>query len=170
MATSEPSYLGECEFSLISELNSQLIIHHPYRSLTEIQSSGTLQLSLDEISLAWNIINDHYLTNLPLLYPPHVIAVTAIFLAVVMKPNSSSIQVHTSNLQGALANLSGSTAGTSIRVQKVLGWLADTTVPVDALVDITQELLSLYEVWDGYKESVCKEPIARFVRSRGLEK
>src|SRR6201992_2824495 len=54
VTTSEPSQLGECEFSIISELNSQLIVHHPYRSLTDLQP--TLQLTLDETSLAWNII------------------------------------------------------------------------------------------------------------------
>ncbi len=48
-------------------------------------------MSQDEITLAWSVINDHYLTDLPLLYPPHVIAVTAILLAVVLKPSQASL-------------------------------------------------------------------------------
>jgi cyclin C len=65
-------------------MDSQLIVHHPYRDLQELQS--TLGLTQEEISLAWSIVNDHYLTDLPLLHTPHVIAITAAFLAVVLKP------------------------------------------------------------------------------------
>ena len=39
--------LGECEFFLISEMNSHLIVHQPYRTLTSLQSD--LFLSQDEI-------------------------------------------------------------------------------------------------------------------------
>jgi cyclin C len=165
---SDTSQLGECEFSIIAELNSQLIVHHPYRSLTELQTS--LQLTLDETSLAWNIINDHYLCDLPLLHPPHVIAVTAAFLAVVLKPTQTSMQMHAGNIQGALQNLGSGQAGGSTRVQKMLNWLAESSVSIEAMVDCTQELISLYEVWDQYKESLCKEPLARLIKGRGMDK
>src|SRR6266516_2746677 len=78
--TPDTSKLGECEFFLISEMNSQLIVHHPYRTLLDLQ--GTLSLTQEETTLAWSVINDHYFTDLPLLYPPHVIAITAIFLGI----------------------------------------------------------------------------------------
>jgi cyclin C len=153
---------------LIAELNSQLIVYHPYRSLTDLQT--TLQLTLDETSLAWSIINDHYLTDLPLLHPPHVIAVTAAFLAIVLKPPPSSMQVHAGNIQGALQNLGSGQSGGSPRVQKLLNWLAESSVSIEAMVDCTQELISLYEVLDQYKESLCKEPILRLVKGRGMDK
>jgi hypothetical protein len=54
--------LGECEFWLISEIKAQLIIHHPYRSLNELQTK--LELSQDEMSVAWSVVNDHYVTDL----------------------------------------------------------------------------------------------------------
>jgi cyclin C len=168
VTTSEPSQIGECEFSIISELNSQLIIHHPYRSLTELQTS--MPLTLDETSLAWNILNDHYLTDLPLLYPPHVIAVAAAFLAVVMKPTQGSMHMQGQNVQNALGSLGPGGGPVSPRLQKVLTWIAESQISIEAMVDISQELFSLYEVWDGYKESLCKEPIVRFVKARGLEK
>ncbi|KAM7220548.1 RNA polymerase II holoenzyme cyclin-like subunit [Rhypophila decipiens] len=82
--------MGECEFFLISEMQSQLIIHQPYRTLTALQD--TLGLHAEEAALAWSIINDHYMTDLPLLYPPHIIALTAILLAVVLKPTTQSNQ------------------------------------------------------------------------------
>ncbi|KAJ9133548.1 Cyclin-C [Pleurostoma richardsiae] len=82
----ETSKLGECEFFLISEMHSQLIVHQPYRTLTSLQSD--FSLSQDELALAWSVINDHYMTDLPLLYPPHTIALTAVLLALVLRPPS----------------------------------------------------------------------------------
>lgn len=79
----DTSKLGECEFFLISEMNSQLIVHQPYRTLTAMQND--FNLSSDEAALAWSIINDHFMTDLPLLYPPHIIALTAVLLAIVLR-------------------------------------------------------------------------------------
>lgn len=84
----DPSKIGECEFWLISEMNSQLIVHQPYRTLTSLQSS--LNLTNDEMALAWSIINDHFMTDLPLIYPPHIIALTAILLSIVFRPSQNS--------------------------------------------------------------------------------
>lgn len=84
----DPSKIGECEFWLISEMNSQLIIHQPYRTLTSLQS--VLNLTNDEMALAWSIINDHFMTDMPLIYPPHTIALTAILLAIVFRPSQNT--------------------------------------------------------------------------------
>jgi cyclin C len=150
-------------------MNSQLIVHHPYRSLTDLQSQ--LGLSLDETSLAWNIINDHYLTDLPLLHPPYVIAVTAALLAVVLKPSSQGSAIHAGTVQSAMNTVAGTgSPQTNARVQKVMNWVAESQVSLEAMAECAQELISLYEVWDGYKENLCKDPIARFVKARGLEK
>jgi cyclin-C len=207
MLTSETAALGECEFSLISEMGSQLLVHHPYRALQELQ--GVLQLSVDEMSLAWNIVNDGFLTDVVLCYAPCVVAVTAAFLAVVIKPSSSgggaAGNMH-QQVQGALGSIASGTSGgggattagalagtapstpaagqgaaatsgaspatSSPRIQKLLTWLAESSIDIEAIVDCIQELISLYEVWDGYKEALCKEPIARFVKGRSatLEK
>lgn len=82
----DTSKVGECEFFLISEINSQLIVHQPYRTLTELQND--FSLSPDEVALAWSVINDHFMTDLPLLYPPHIIALTAILLTITLRPSS----------------------------------------------------------------------------------
>jgi len=165
MVAPDNSQLGECEFSIISELNSQLIVHHPYRSLTELQTQ--LSLTLDETSLAWNMINDHFLTDLPLLYAPHVIAITSALLAVVLKPTTQGSSLHANAVQSALQQVTGGgSPQTSARVQKMMNWIADSKVSIEEMVDCTQELISLYEVWEGYKESLCKDPITRFVKVR----
>lgn len=82
----DTSKLGECEFFLISEMNSQLIVHQPYRTLTSLQPE--FSLGSEEVALAWSVINDHYMTDLPLLYPPHIIALTAILLSLVLRPSA----------------------------------------------------------------------------------
>ncbi|KKA30076.1 hypothetical protein TD95_005414 [Thielaviopsis punctulata] len=81
----DTSRLGECEFALIAEMNSQLIVHHPYRTLHALHAD--LALTQEDISLAWSLINDSYMTDLPLIADPHIIALTAIMLALIMRPS-----------------------------------------------------------------------------------
>ncbi|KAF2267082.1 C/H/G cyclin [Lojkania enalia] len=167
------SKIGECEFTLISEMNSQLIIHHPYRSLADLQNH--FQLTQEENALAFSIINDHYLTDSPLLHAPHIIAITASILAVVLKPNQGGPQMNAAGVAtvlqtlGNVRNASG-TPGTQSRVQKLIDWVAESSVDVEALVECTQELISLYEIWESYTDKTCKDQIAKFVKARGLDK
>ena len=155
-------------------MNSQLIIHHPYRSLADLQTQ--FQLTPEENALASTIINDHYMTDLPLLYAPHEIAVTALFLGVVLKPtgNAPNQQVHPASVANALQTLGNARnaggQGTANRVQKLVDWLAESSVDIEAVVECTQELLSLYELWDSYDERGIKGQISKFVQQRGLDK
>jgi cyclin-C len=184
--TADVAKLGECEFSLISEMNSNLIVHHPYRTLAELQT--TLSLTPDEIALAWSIINDHYLSDLPILNPPHVIAVAAIFLAVVLKPGQTNLQNVSVSMSAAavagavqaattarnpssttLKTENGALPLTAPKVQKLVSWLAEGEISIEAVVECTQEIISLYEVWQQYDEKACKEQIGKFVKARGLD-
>ncbi|EKG19458.1 Cyclin [Macrophomina phaseolina MS6] len=169
----DTSKLGECEFSLISEMNSQLIIHHPYRSLSDLQTS--FKLTHEEYSQAEYVLNDHYLTDLPLLHPPHVIAIASMVIAVTLGPTQTGISMLTAaNMQTAMSGLSnqqaGNAGGSPVRMQHLMNWLADSNVDIEAVADCVQEMVSLYEVWEQYNEKVCKDQINRFIRARGLEK
>ncbi|KAI1766885.1 cyclin-C [Hypoxylon sp. FL1150] len=97
------SRIGECEFFIISEMNSQLIVHQPYRTLTTLQSD--FFLTQDEINLSLSVINDHYMTDLPLLYPPHIIALTAMLLSLVLRPNPPGTAAATMTSASASAAL-----------------------------------------------------------------
>ncbi|KAL8871659.1 MAG: hypothetical protein Q9174_002556 [Haloplaca sp. 1 TL-2023] len=170
---SDVSRLGECEFWLISEMNSQLIIHHPYRTLQDLQ--GRLDLGQDDVSLAWTIINDHYLTDLPLLVPPHVIAVTATLLALTLKPAQATVNNTSAGNAAQMPRemgLSGSTPGVTSqkRVDQFVKWLAEGEVDVQAVADSSQEIISLYDSWEQYSEKACKELISRFIKAKGLDK
>lgn len=160
-------------------MSSQLIVHHPYRTLSELQSE--LPLSSDEVALAWSVINDHYLTDLPLVHPPHIIAIMAIIVAVVFKPShpgsfGNSAQsalagaMRDGGGMGMLAALSDKPGSGPPRIQKLVQWLAESEIDIKAVIECTQELLSLYEVWEQYSEKHCKELIGRMVKSKNLDK
>lgn len=159
-------------------MDSQLIIHHPYRTLQDLQT--TLNMAQDDTSLAWSIINDHYMTDLPLLYPPHVIAVTAIFLALTLKPTQAGLQAAAStaaalnNAAPMTKDQSGSVHGghstQQKKVQNLVSWLAEGEIDINAAVECSQEIISLYDILEQYAEKTCKEQIARFVKARGLDK
>lgn len=170
LGISDSSKIGECEFQLINTLSSRMILHHPYRTLGEI--GPTLSVSGEENALAYSIINDHYNTDLPLMYPPHVIAVTAIFLAIVLRPAPSGLQAHSAAtsagavsgaLQQGLGAISGG-KGHHAKVMKMVEWLAESKVDIEAVIYATQEIISLYEVWESYSERPCREAISKFIK------
>jgi cyclin-C len=216
------SRIGEMEFSLISEMRSQLIIWHPYRTLIELkgpEKDGGLELSNDEVGMAWSIINDSYLTDLPLTCAPHTIAIMAIFLAVAFQPTNKIMSVgsgiptfqvpktpnptisnnSTSSFQGlggkqgmsaAMNNTINSPAGSRLnpntgvdsrakpnskpapseKMRRIIHFLAESSINLEHIIEATQEIVSLYEVWESYSEKAVKEALARFIRSRGLDK
>jgi cyclin C len=192
--------LAECEFWVISELNSYLIVHHPYRTLQEL--SSPLALTTEENNTSWQIINDSCITDLSLIYPPHVISLTAIFLAVFMKPfpsgnSSSSHGNHAGNMgthsshnghssghssmathstlggssHGAGAALSSYAAGSgsqTSRMAKLIEWYAESKVDMEAIIDCVQEIMALYEVWEGFgmqQEKALKDTFVKMVKA-----
>ncbi|KAI1821701.1 cyclin domain-containing protein [Xylaria intraflava] len=187
--TLDISRLGECEFFMISEMHSQLIVHQPYRTLASLQSD--FYLSQDETNLTLSVVNDHYMTDLPLLYPPHIIALTAILLALVLRPNSvpggtASVAAATAILAQAQTRTGGGVGssqhapGTSgkdkqqearlTKVQRFAAFLTESNVDIEGMVDCTQELISFYECYEQYNDKITREQINRFVKARGLDK
>ncbi len=191
----DTSRIGECEFFLISEMNSQLIVHQPYRSLTSLRSE--LSLVDEDVQLAKSVINDHYMTDLPLLFPPHIIALVAILLALVLRPNSAtpgqpaSGSAAAAGLAAAQAALNQAQRGGRgvpepvpsgqdarekqqeariSRVQHFAAWLAESSVDIASMVDATQEIISFYECYEGYNEKLTREQINRFVKARSLDR
>ncbi|KAF7543205.1 hypothetical protein G7Z17_g10930 [Cylindrodendrum hubeiense] len=189
----DTSKLGECEFFLISEMSSQLIVHQPYRSIIALRSE--LALVEEDVQLARSVINDHYMTDLPLLYPPHTIALVAILLALVLRPNNSvpgqnasgaaaaaglaAAQAALSQVQarsGGMMDMGGSDTKEKqqearvTRVQRFAAWLAESNVDIAAMVDATQEIISFYECYEQYNDKLTREQINRFVKARGLDK
>lgn len=181
----DTSKLGECEFFLISEMNSQMIIHQPYRSLLALQDE--FFDTQEENTLAWSVVNDHYMTDLPLLYPPHILALTAILLVLVLQPNGSGAPSTSSNGSsnlGVAAQIAlkyatqargtpgrdKSPATSRTKIQRFSVWLSESTVDIEAMVDSIQEMISFYECQEQYNEKSTREQINRFIKARNLDK
>lgn len=96
--------LAEFEFYLIEEMDLYLLLHHPYKSLMQINEFLSnnynvfgFKLTVEELQNAWSLINDSYITDLHLLLPPHTIAVAAIYITVVLKKNLSRVRQGNNN-------------------------------------------------------------------------
>jgi cyclin C len=124
------------------------------------------------------------MTDLPLLFPPHIIAIMAILLALVLRPNITGIQP-ASNSAGNIASAAHAAltstsqpkaaneklgGGARTKVQKLASWLAESNIDIEAVVDCTQEIISFYEMQEQYNEKLTREQINRFVKARGLDK
>jgi len=146
-------------------MQAQLVVHHPYRYLFELQRQ--LVLTQDEVNLAWSIVNDHYLTDLPLLHTPQTMALAATVLAITVRPSQSAFHGTT---MGTASGRSSQLSAMQNRGQALQQCLAQDSVDTEGVVECTQELISLYVVWEEYSEKTCKEQIGRYVKAKGLDK
>ena len=225
------SRLGEMEFCLISEMRSQMIVWHPYRTLLELKDNQDLKLNSDELGLAWMIINDSYMTDLPLTCPPHLIAVIAVFLAIVFYPNAQatggrqpSSDVHVNMEQNTFPSMGGrpgmsgamgsamqdfpmndsssipaatngysvgasrtvptdrvgqslpekASGGTTIqhsdKFHSAVKFLIESDIDLKQMIEGTQEIISLYEIWEQMQnnEKAIKDAVARCLRENRL--
>ncbi|KAI9505853.1 cyclin-like protein [Coemansia spiralis] len=126
--------IAECESYLLEEMKFYLVVYHPYQVLID----ESIKLSKPALQASWSIINDSYRTDMTLVYPPHVIAVAALFLSRVVD-------------QGNLSD---------IEAQQ---WFADLNVDITDVLQVVTELLSLYKVWSEYDEAKMPELVSRYI-------
>ena len=74
------------------------------------------------LPIAWRILNDSLRTDVSLIYPPYQIALAAIYMACVIQQKDSK------------------------------QWFAELSVDMDKVLEITQEILQLYELYKSYDE------------------
>lgn len=142
--STDPTKIAECEFYLIEELDSYLIVYHPYRSLMQLienmgKTNNQLAFMKDETQYAWSIINDSYATDMMLLYPPHIIATAALYITIVR-----------SRTMRAAAEPSAD------RFRLFQEYLGHCGIDLEKVVEAMQELISLYVRWETCDENGCK--------------
>ncbi|KAJ3544186.1 hypothetical protein NM688_g5771 [Phlebia brevispora] len=159
------------EFYLVDDLECDLVVFHPYRTLMTLcgkegiamavdaeagevgvgvqdgarywgTGEGKLELQEPALQLAWFIINDTYRSDLCLLYPPHLIAIAAIYLTLVFHPGTRDA-LHLQDGTSSQSNPRRSSRSTSSIHHKK---------PAQDIVGIAQEIISLYTLWGRYKE------------------
>jgi cyclin-C len=106
------------------------------------------------------IINDTYRSELCLLYPPHMIAIAAIYLTLVLNdktreaiqgqaPTSTTPPRRSSRTSSASAHRKPAPA----QQQDFVGFMAGLRVSLPTIAMIAQEIVSLYTLWERYSDA-----------------
>ncbi|KAJ2472387.1 RNA polymerase II holoenzyme cyclin-like subunit [Coemansia sp. RSA 2322] len=128
--------IAECESYLLEEMKFYLVVYHPYQVLLDV--SEQIKLPKPSLQAAWSIINDSYQTDAIFVYPPHVIAVAAMFLSRVVDQGSQS----------------------DVEAQQ---WFADLNVDITDVLQVVSDLLVLYGLWNTYSEEKMPELVYRYI-------
>ncbi|KAF4615909.1 hypothetical protein D9613_011362 [Agrocybe pediades] len=200
-SSSDNSKLAEMEFYLVDDLECDLIVFHPYRTLLALckkapgednsseegeaedeevgvgiddgprywgTGQGRLELTPAALQTAWSIINDTYRSNLCLLYPPHLIAVAAIYLTFILHPPIQPEHIEQPNIPQPRRSSRQASHGTAAaqaqaqssqpkKPQDPISFLADLNLSLPLIATISQEIISLYTLWDNYKEDTSPD-------------
>lgn len=147
----DPTKVTEFEFYLIEELESYLIVHHPYDSMEQIINAlkappYNLSFSSDDIQNCWSFLNDSYINDVHLMYPPHIIAIACLFITICIRGKMVK-----NSLNNCIDNSSNS------NTQDIFNrFMAKSHVDLDEVMDTIQELITLYDHWDKYHEPWIK--------------
>ncbi|KAJ7123180.1 cyclin-like protein [Mycena epipterygia] len=198
---SDNSKLAEMEFYLVDDLECDLTVFHPYRTLLALCKSvdasddaaaaeeeagevgigltsddgprywgtgeGQLELPPNGLQTAWFIVNDTYRSELCLLYPPHLIAIAALYLTCIFHPATHETVATHLAAGGASASTSAPPADPPPRrssrqaaerkkpAQDPLAFLAELNVSLPLIATLTQEIIAMYALWDRYKEDAA---------------
>jgi cyclin C len=118
--------ISECEFYLLQDLEFYTIVHHPYKTLSLLVQKLKLEKSILQTSSF--LLNDMYRTDLCLLEPPHILAITALYVTL----SSSEKQV-------------------------LVEFIKSMNVDMMSVIECAQTLFNLYTVWNDYHESQIPE-------------
>lgn len=136
--------IAEMEFFLLEELEFDLVVFHPYDTLSALcrtcvdcmmsRTAQKAEMHAALLQMGWTVVNDMYRTSLPLEHPPYLLAVAALYLALVaVPPMAEEVQV--------LVQGEARTDSTLLDV------LAGMNVSLPVVVDIVQDMLSRYDLW-----------------------
>ncbi|KAJ7499689.1 cyclin-like protein [Mycena latifolia] len=201
--SSDNSKLAEMEFYLVDDLECDLTVFHPYRTLLALckwgdvsedpsdeeeagevgigissddgprywgTGQGQLELPPNGLQTAWFIVNDSYRSELCLLYPPHLLAIAALYLTCVFHPATAA---RLASMSASASAPSGSAppsdppprrssrqaAERKQPAQDPIAFLAALNVSLPLIATIAQEIIAMYALWDRYKEdAACADP------------
>lgn len=112
--------------------------------------AGKLELPEGCIQLAWLIINDSYRADtLCLVYPPHLVAIAALQLALVLHADTRRLALGGDD---APRRSSRTRRAHTTRAADAVAFLAGLSVNMREVAAITQEMLALYRLWAKFKD------------------
>ncbi|CAH8874525.1 unnamed protein product [Trichobilharzia szidati] len=156
----------ECEFILLEAMDCSLIVFHPYRPL--VQFCDELRPLMHEyadllLERAWWLVNDSYRTDVCLHYPPYIIALGCLQLAVLIVSNNPDLLTGGGSSSGMMnSSLSGSSnkhgyfahhSQPSVNPLLVADrWFSELNVDMEKVLEISRHLLNLYDMWRRFDE------------------
>ena len=114
----------ECEFYLLEMTDCSLVVFHPYRCLINYVHDLNLNDNGEMLRVAWNAVNDSYRTDVSLLYPPHLIALTCIHIAGVSQSYEN----------------------------KFVEWISDLNVSIPTIMEISDIILEMHEIYHTFDQ------------------
>ncbi|KAJ8506883.1 hypothetical protein ONZ45_g10650 [Pleurotus djamor] len=209
---SDNSKLAEMEFYLVDDLECDLVVFHPYRTLLTLckkegdssqeeeegeagelgagigmddgpkywgSTKDQLQVKDGALQTAWFIINDTYRSDICLIYPPHMIAIAAIYMTFVFDKHSraslplfssSPTAVEMTSQRGSQPEPSSQPRRSSRQASHAsipdspkkptdaIDFLAGLNVSLPLIATIIQDIISLYTLWERYKGEGAPPP------------
>lgn len=158
----DPTKVTEFEFYLIEELQSFLVVHHPYKSMEQIVQvlrapPFELHISQDELQNCWSLINDSYINDAHLTYPPHIIAIACLFITICIRGRSAKNTLSNSTSLNDTMPEDDAVLAKTLKQQELFNrFIAESQVDLEEVMDTIQDLITLYEHWDKYHETWIK--------------
>ncbi|CAH8635994.1 unnamed protein product [Heterobilharzia americana] len=142
----------ECEFILLEAMDCSLAVFHPYRPL--VQFCDELRPQMHEyadvlLERAWWLVNDSFRTDVCLHYPPYIIALGCLQLAVVIISSNPDLLTGGGSASSVMLN-SGLSGSSNKHVAD--RWFSELNVDMEKVLEICRHLLSLYDLWRRFDE------------------
>jgi len=119
--------LQEAEFYILEIMDCCLIVYQPYRPLAQIVQD-LKAFPVKEIEPiqqdAWRVCNDILRSDIPLLYPPHMIACAAVIVATMINGKEKDVK----------------------------NWLSELAVDFEKIFEIQQSIFAMYRLWKTFDE------------------
>ncbi|KAF9109234.1 hypothetical protein BGX27_007840 [Mortierella sp. AM989] len=177
----DTSKVAEFEFYLLEELEFYLIVYHPYRDLTIIAKSLKLEESNlqtawfvinDSFRTDVCLLYAPHMIALAALYIICVVhaerftdtsnnnssagnAITDDSNSAITSQHSNMhlhSQLHSMATKKGVHHSTPQTERHGINNRNMVQWFADLNVEIEEIIEITQEILSLYTIWKDYNE------------------
>ncbi|CAG8579657.1 2670_t:CDS:2, partial [Paraglomus occultum] len=157
--------VAEMEFYLLEELEFNLIVYHPYRTLKTLAID--LGQKSDVIQRAWHIVNDLFRTDICLVYPPYMIAIAAVGFVIMIKEaraNHNGIDTRTRKGNGSVGGIgSGSRhEGRGISgIKELKQWFSGLQVDMEKVLEIIRNIKNLYSQWREVNEIKAQDVLRK---------
>ncbi|ODN89661.1 cyclin C [Cryptococcus wingfieldii CBS 7118] len=119
---------------------------------------GTIEMDEGVLQISWFIVNDSYRTDAILLYPPYIIALSALYIAFCLTSMSNS----TSRTRNASTQIHSFASSLSTNNQLHLSpppasaaeFLAGFQLNLPMLFGCVQEIVGLYPIWEAFEPTL----------------